>query len=84
MHQKTWYLRTKYMYTQVIFFLIMKNVSAPVTNSQMETVAAPCPRHIPQSGVSCSEQTACVPQEEEPTPVVIVNPTDICNSRKAS
>jgi hypothetical protein len=45
-------------------------------------VTAQCHPDIPQSGVDLPRQTAWVPQEDEPTPVVTVNPTD-CNSQKA-
>lgn len=63
----------------------MKNIfSAPAAAVQMETLAAPCPDHIPQDVLTPAMQTTLAPPGDQPTPVVIVNPTDICNFQKAT
>jgi hypothetical protein len=65
----------KYLCTQFISGLIMENIfSAP---AQMETVTVPCPDDIPQDVLTPSMQTAWAPPGDQPTPVVIVNPTDM-------
>jgi len=56
----------------------MENVfAAPVSVAEM-------PHHIPQSSVEPSTQMAWVDRGEDPTPVMITNPTDTCNSLKSS
>jgi hypothetical protein len=75
----------KYLCTQFIFGFIMENVfSALATAAPMETLAASCPDHISQDVLTPSMQAAWAPPGDQPTPVVIVNPTDTCNSHKAT
>jgi hypothetical protein len=45
---------------------------------------AEIPHHIPQTCVDPSTQMAWVQRGEDPTPVMITNPTDICSSQKSS
>jgi hypothetical protein len=55
----------------------MENVfAAPVSLAEM-------PRHIPQSCVDPSTQMAWVDQAEDPTPVMVTNPTGTCGSYKS-
>jgi hypothetical protein len=74
----------KYLCTQFIFGFIMENVfTAPATAAQMETLTAPCP-DVTQDVLTPSMQTTWAATGDQPTPVVISNPTDIRNSHKAT
>lgn len=56
---------------------------APAAAAQMETLSVPCPDHT-QDVLAPSMQAAWAPPGDQPTPVVILNPTDICSSHKAT
>lgn len=75
----------KYLCTQFILDFIKENVfSAPATAAPVETLTTSCPDHVPQDVLTPSVQAAWAPPRDQPTPVVIVNPTDTCNSHKAT
>ena len=63
---------------QFILSLVMENVFAA------RVTVAEIPHHIPQTCVDPSTQMAWVQRGEDPTPVMITNPTDICSSQKSS
>jgi len=54
--------------------------SLGVNSHQAPVSIAEMPHHIPQSCADPSTQAAWVDQGEDPTPVMITNPTDTCSS----
>lgn len=58
--------------------------SVGVNSHQAPVTVAEIPHHIPQTCVDPSTPTARVQHGEDPTPVMITNPSDTCSSQKSS